>query len=233
MINPMRAPEVLMRFMVWQMRWMTRHAGFLARPMVRAYAGVEVIACGLRQRDGRVAIIYTPIAGRSRHHAQVRDGRRWQPAVSVPADDFSTPVVRRLLIPTARVGQRYRMRATSSRGRRLSSPVITIKERTQEAPASLAVTASSGGSAVFSWMEAEACDPMIYFLAVEDRRGRNIAAIYTRETSWAYPRTETASLSLGPPRPPSLIRGASYTARLVVVDYQGWVSQLADRSFTA
>lgn len=68
---------------------------------------------------------------------------------------------------------------------------------------------------------------MIYFLAVEDARGQNIAAIYTREVSWTYPRTETASLSLGPARPPRLVRGALYAATLVVVDYEGWVGHVA------
>jgi len=231
-IIPMRATGVFMRFMVWNMRWMTRHVGFLARPMVRAYACVEVIACGLRQRDGRAAIIYTPTPGRTGHHAQVYDRRRWRPVAPAPAAAFSAPVVSQMLIPAARIGQRYRMRATNRLGWHLSSPAITIKEGTSYTPVFLAVAPSSDGLVTFSWATADAYDPMIYFLAVEDARGQNIAAIYTREVSWTYPRTKEASLSLGPARPPRLIHGSSYTAKLAVVDYQGWVGHFAEQSFT-
>jgi len=233
MIALMRATGALMRFLVWNMRWMTRHAGFLARPMVRAYAAVEVIACGLRERDGRVAIIYTPTPGRTGHHAQVYGCRRWRPAASIQAADLSGPVVCRLLIPAARIGQRYRMRAINRLGWRISSPSITVKEATSYEPDSLGVTPSSDGSVTFSWARADAYDPMIYFLAVERARGENIAAIYTREVSWTYPRTNAASLSLGPARPPRLLRGAPYTAKLTVVDYEGWVGHFAEQSFIA
>jgi hypothetical protein len=222
----------LMRFMVWNMRWMTRHAGFVARPIIRAYAGLEVIACGLRQTDADVAIIYTAAHGRTGHHVRVYDRRRWRPTEAVEMEDFSGSVVRRMLIPTARVGQRYRMFATTRLGRSVSSPTITVKEQTIHDPAPLTVTPSSDGSVTFSWAAVDAHDPMIYFLAVENAGGVNKVAVYTRELSWTYPRTETASLSLGPAPPPRLSRGEALTATLIAVDYEGWVSCLAERSFT-
>ena len=55
---------------------------------------------------------------------------------------------------------------------------------------------------------------------------------YAREVSWTYPRTKDASLSLGPARPRRLTRGETCTAKLVLVDYQGWVSHVAEQSFT-
>lgn len=228
----MGANTSVMRFMVWNLRWMTRNLGFVARPIVRAYAGVEVIACGLRGRDRRVAIIYTPASGRTGHHACVYDRRRSRPVESVQIADFSGPVVCQVVIPTARVGERYRMRATNRLGWRISSPTITVKEATVYEPRLLTVTRSSDASVTFSWAMAEAYDPMVYFLAVEDARGVNNAAIYTREVSWTYPRTGAASLSLGPARRARLARGETYTAKLVLVDYQGWVSHIAEQSFT-
>ncbi len=222
----------LMRFMVWNMRWMSRYLGFVARPIARAYAGIEVIACGLRGRDGRVAIIYTPAAGRTGHHARVYDRRRWRPVESVQMADFSGPVVCQVLIPTARIGQQYRMRATNRLGWKISSPTITVKEATIYDPTLLMVTPTSDVTVTFSWAMAEAYDPMLYFLAIEDARGGNNAAIYTREVSWTYPRTRAASLSLGPAWPTRLTRGEMYAAKLVLVDYQGWVSHIAERSFT-
>ena len=141
----------LMRFMVWNMRWMTRHAGFVARPIVRASAGLEVIACGLRQTKAHVAIIYTATAGRTSHHVRVYERRRWRPTESLRIEDFSGPVVHRVLIPTARVGQRYRMCATTRLGWSVPSPTITVKAQTTYDPAPLTVTASSDGSVTFSW----------------------------------------------------------------------------------
>jgi hypothetical protein len=73
----MGAHRSLIRFMVWNMRLTTHYVGFVARPIVRAYASVAVIACGLRETDARVAIMYTPASGRTGHHARVYDRRRW------------------------------------------------------------------------------------------------------------------------------------------------------------
>jgi hypothetical protein len=145
--------------------------------------------------------------------------------------DFSRPVVSRVLVPAARLGQRYRMRATDRRGWSISSPTITVKEATIYEPKLLTAAPSSDGSVTFSWVAAEAYDPMVYFLAVEDAAGVNQAAIYTREATWTYPRIRTASLSIGAAPPPRLTRGGMFTAKLVLVDYQGWVSHIAEQAF--
>ena len=222
----------LMRFMVWNMRWMTRYLGFVARPVVRTYAKLEVIACGLNGSDGRVSIIYMPTFGRMDHHPRVHNRRRWLPAEFAQAENFSGATVQRVLLPKARIGEHYRMFAKTGLGWSISSPMITVKEATTYAPELLAVTPSSYGSAAFSWHVAETYDPMIYFLVIEDTRGNIHAAVYTRESSWTYPRVRDASLSLGPAQPPRLTSGEKYTAKLVLVDYEGWASHIAERSFT-
>jgi hypothetical protein len=222
----------LLRFMVWNMRWMTRHLSFVARPMVRTYANFEVIACGLHGRDGHVSIIYTPTPGRTDHHARVYDRRRWLPAESAQAANFSGAIVHRVLIPKARIGARYRMFAKTRLGWSISSPMITIKKVTIYEPELLRITPSSDGSVAFSWHTAEAYDSMIYFLAIEDMREIIKAAVYTRESSWTYPRVKKASLSLGPAQPPRLTGGEMYVAKLVLIDYEGWVTHIAERSFT-
>jgi hypothetical protein len=221
----------LMRFAVWNMRWATRYAGFAARPIVGAYASIEVIACGLRERDARATIMYTPAPGRTAHHVRVNEAGRWRPVETTQMADFSRPVVSRVLIPAARIGQRYRVRATSRLGWSISSPTITVKEATIYEPTLLTTAPSSDGSVTFSWVMAETYDPMVYFLAVEDARGVNQAAIYTREASWTYPRIRAASLSVGAAPPPRLTRGETFRAKLVLVDYQGWVSHIAEQAF--
>jgi hypothetical protein len=228
---PMRAHTSFMRFLVWNMRWATRYAGFAVRPMVRAYASVEVIACGLRERDARVAIMYSPAPGRTDYHARLYDHGRWRPVETVQMADFTSPSVHRVLIPRAHIGQRYRMRAKNRLGWSISSPTITVKEATIYEHRLLTITPSSDATVTFSWVAAETYDPMVYFLAVEDAVGVNQAAIYTREVSWTYPWTRAASLSLGPARPPGLIRGETYAAKLVLVDYHGWVSHIAEQGF--
>jgi hypothetical protein len=74
---------------------------------------------------------------------------------------------------------------------------------------------------------------MIYFLAIEDERGaRTYSAIYTRETYWLYPEIKKASYSVGPANPPVLDSHSRCVARLVLVDYDGWVSHIAHREFS-
>ena len=51
---------IILRIMVWKMKWMTRYLGFIARPLISIYGDNEVIACGLRDLSGKVHIIYTP-----------------------------------------------------------------------------------------------------------------------------------------------------------------------------
>ena len=55
----MKIRHILLKFVVWNMRWMTRYLGFLARPVVSWMADREVIACGFRDTDGGVRIIFS------------------------------------------------------------------------------------------------------------------------------------------------------------------------------
>jgi len=125
------------------------------------------------------------------------------------------------------------MFAKTRLGWSISSPIITIKKVTIYEPELLKIIPSSDGSVAFSWHKAEAYDPMIYFLAIEDMREGIKAAVYTRESSWTYPRVKDASLSLGPAQPPRLTSGEMHVAKLVLIDYEGWVSHIAERSFSA
>ena len=223
--------NIVLRFLVWNMCWMTRYAGFIARPLVRLYADREVIACGLREMDGSVSIIYTPWPGHREYRIAPRKGARREPLPRTPARNFSGTVVLKTLVPTARIGERYAITAQDACGRLFRSPDITIKERTVHNDALLAVSRRTRGSVTFEWKSARYCDPLIYFFIVEDDIGATHAALYTRETRWTYPDTHRASLSVGPAPAPPLTEGASYTAKLLLVDFDGWVSYFAERTF--
>ena len=222
----------LMRIMVWNMRWMTRHAGFIARPLVRLYGANEIIACGLRDEEGNVSIIFTPGAGHGGHHVVSLADGSWKNHVSTPMKNFSGAVVRRYDVPNVKNGVILRMRGQKENGSQLSSPKITVKPQTIYNLELLSIRPNDDKSVMFSWKQAEGYDPMIYFLAVENNlTGDTLSAIYTRETFWRYPAIKTASYSVGPSCPPQLANSASYTAKLVLVDYDGWVSHVAEKQF--
>ena len=72
--NPLR--RLFLLFLMWNMRWMTRYLGFIARPFVRWVASREVIACGMRPDDAdTVTVIFTPVAGHGEHTIAKRQGR--------------------------------------------------------------------------------------------------------------------------------------------------------------
>ncbi len=226
------------RFMVWNLRWMTRRVGFLARPIVRFVASREVIACGLRaDGSGRVSVIYTPAIGSGEHALVRRRGRAWQPVAAPAIADFSGGLVRQTALPQAQLGERYRVRAPRLRPGPLAasnarSPQIVIKADTELAPELLEVATLPDGGALFAWPAAERYRPMIYFLVIEDAStGAAVVGIYTREVEWRYPNVQAASYALGAATPPSLAAGRSYRARLLLVDFDGWVSVMASRTF--
>lgn len=226
-----------MRFLVWNMRWMTRHLGSVARPVVRWWGAHEVIACGLRSGDGEVRIIYTPPAGHSGHRVRVRSAgeARWSTSPHDERENFSGSVVRTVAVPGASSGTALKMAAENARGKTLSSPAIIVKPETVSEPELLdiaPVPSSPDGAVLFSWPKAEANDPMIYFFALEDAYGKTCAAVYTRESFWRYPHTQSASYSVGPSAPPRLTAGETYTATLTLVDYDGWASHSARRQFS-
>ncbi len=222
-----------MRVMVWNMRWMTRYAGFIARPIIRVYGNNEIIACGLRNEDNSIAVIYTPKTGHRNHEVLLRQGRQWVHETSNTMENFSGSVVSRLSVPRAQNGMRYKMVGVAASVRRLSSPTITVKLATIYDSTLLEIESTTRQNVFFAWPHAETHDPMIYFLAVEDETDKNTyAAIYTRETFWRFPKTNTASYSVGPVEPPPLDLGKRYVAKLLLVDYDGWVSHIAVRSFS-
>jgi hypothetical protein len=134
---PRAVHHFFMRVMVWNMRWMTRYVGFIAHPIVRIYGNNEIIACGLRDANDNVAIIYTPRTGHREHGVVLRKGRRWVTAPSKTAKNFSGSVVRCLEMPGAENGALYRMVGAKASGSRLSSPTITVKPSTVYDPALL------------------------------------------------------------------------------------------------
>ncbi|MDW7709933.1 MAG: hypothetical protein SCH98_05620 [Deferrisomatales bacterium] len=223
----------VMRILVWNMRWMTRYAGFIARPLVSWYAGREVIACGLAARErGAVSLIYTPWHSRGEHSFYVRRGRSWVPIEAIPVEDFSGALVRQVLLPSVQPGDVCQARAADlTSGRTTSSPPITVKPGTKEDAALLRIQALPGGEALFSWPQAGLHDPMIYFLTLEGRTGNALVGVYTRETSWRYPRLKDASLAVGGTELPPLVAGETYTAKWVLVDFDGWVAEMAVKSF--
>lgn len=228
-----RMRHFFMRVMVWNMRWMTRYAGFIARPIVRVYGNNEIIACGLRNEDNSVAVIYTPKTGHRNHAVLLREGRQWVHETSNTIENFSGSVVSRLSVPRARNGMRYKMVGVTANGRRLSSPTITVKPATIYDSTLLEIESTTRRNVLFAWPRSETHDPMIYFLTVEDETGENTyVAIYTRETFWCYPKTNTASYSVGPAEPPPLDKGKRYVVKLILVDYNGWVSHIAVKAFS-
>jgi len=72
---------------------------------------------------------------------------------------------------------------------------------------------------------------MIYFLVIEDSKGDTLSAIYTRENYWTYPLIKKASLSIGPVSPLKLELGKEYKAKLLLVDFDGWVSHIDVQTF--
>ena len=229
-MNKNKIKRIAMRFMVWNMRWMTRYFGFIARPIVRFYASQEIIACGLSDEKGETFIIYTPSKNVKNYIVYVlRD--KWLPTQTVVVSNFSGTVVSRSLVSNATGGELYKVRAETARGRMLSSPTITNKGNTVYRDDLLNIVSLSNNSTYLNWKKAEECDPMIYFLVIEDSSGNTLSAIYTRENFWTYPLVKRASLSVGPTLPPKLELGKEYKAKLLLVDFDGWVSHIDVQTF--
>ena len=217
---------------MWVMRLMTRHLSVVARPIIQWVADHEVIACGLRRSDGQVYVIYTPTESRGDHEVfRKRGGRTWEKIDSREVTRFSDPIVRQVVIPDALIGDVLQVRAPllsrkfSTKQKIVKSPKITVKESSKDISSSLNVREH-----FFSWDTLEGMDPMIYFLAIE-QDSKTQTAIYTRETNWLYPHVESASLSVGSFALTELDERKEHQAKLVVVDYDGWVSGLGQINF--
>ena len=219
-----------MRFMIWNMRWMTRYFGFIARPIVRLYARQEVIACGLSDKSGKIFIIYTLSKNVKNYDVYVlRD--KWTLIQTTTASNFSGDLVFCRLVPNAVSGDLYRIHALKKGGRILLSPTIRYKQKTLYSNYLLNIISSSNDFVYIKWEEAEKYDPMIYFLILEDSAGNTLSAIYTRENFWTYPLVKKASLSISPVPPPKLKPGKMYKVKLLLVNFDGWVSHIDVQTF--
>ena len=106
----------LMRFLVWNMRFMTRYVGFIARPIVRIYAVNEVIACGVREPDGTVSILFTPNRSHRDHRIFISRERKLDEVLFHSGANYSEPCVCRAVLPEAIVGVHYKMKAVTKTG---------------------------------------------------------------------------------------------------------------------
>jgi len=107
----MNLKHAFLKSLVWNMRWMTRYVGFIARPFVQWYADQEIIACGLRSEKGDVCIIYSPMPGRLDHSFFKKEGARWSVVSVFPTNNFSGDMVHQVILPNAKIGEDYIVRA--------------------------------------------------------------------------------------------------------------------------
>ncbi len=227
--------HIIMRVTVVFMRLLTRFVPWLARPMVAWVAEHEIIACGLRPwGDKRVTLIYTPKESRGAHRFYQLDQKKETEISSVSIEDFSPGLVRQAEVLAPEIGHIYIIRAPrigEASAETHSSPKIHVKEETNRIDEELTITPLSLGEARLEWKESKVHDPMIYFFVVEDDT-KALVGIYTRATHWQYPRIGRASLDVGAANVEQLKAGKNYTAKLLLVDYDGWVSHLAIKKFT-
>jgi hypothetical protein len=225
----------IMRVMVVFMRLLTRLAPWLARPMVARVAELEIIACGLRPwGDERVTLIYTPKESRGVHRFYNLDQNRETEISAKSTEDFSPGLVRQAEVLSPQIGQIYIIRAPCIGGtptEMRSSPKIYVKAETNRIDEELTITPLPHGEVRLEWKESKTHDPMIFFLVVEDDT-KALVGIYTRAAYWRYPHVGQTSLDVGAENIEPLQEGHTYTSRLLLVDYDGWVSHLAIKKFT-
>jgi len=152
---------------------------------------------------------------------------------SIKINNYSGDIVHQVQIEHTKLDDVYRVRAEHvyNNGMRIvSSPKIQIKRDTIQNDKLLTCHINKHGFITLSWRNAKYLKPMIYFLAVDDEI-KSYAAIYTRELAWTYPNFNKASLAIKINPKNVLIKGNKYVARLLLVDYEGWVSHIAVKSF--
>lgn len=228
----MNLKHAFLKILVWNMRWMTRYFGFIARPFIAWYADQEIIACGLRSEKGDVCIIYTPTPERTKHLFFKKE-KKWTAVRVIAAKNFSGDLVHQIILPDAQLNETYIVEAKKKNKRHtLRSPTITIKEKTHREPDLIKIKKLPDGRIHISWVGGEQYNPMIYFLVLEDDHGNALAGIYTREYFWRYPSIKEASLSVGRNDPPLLQKDMRYTVKLAIVDFDGWVGCASKKVFT-
>lgn len=217
-----------LKLMVLFMKWMTRYFGFIARPIVRLYASREIIACGLRSKNGDVNIIYSPQDNNIRYTIMKKNGKNWETEQTISNKKYSYPTVHQVKIPKAKINEVYRISATNKRN--LHSPNITIKQNSIDISNIIKVDLLEKDKLKISWKDGDSYDPMIYFLIVENDKRNTISAIYTRDNYWIYPLVKEASLSLLN-NPPNLDNSKDYHIMLLLVDFDGWVMGMGGKVF--
>ena len=220
--------HILMRFMVFNMKYMTHYLGFIARPIIKLVAANEIIACGLKSEQGQNNVIYTPYPNRDEYNFMVKE-KTWQKTLAITTNNFSGGLVLQISLPAVQDGNMIRVKA-KQKNRNLYSPKITVKQTTQYRDDLIDIQKTSNGLKIM-WNKCETFKPMIYFLVMEDENKNNIAGIYTREHQWKYPKTKKASLNVGPQQPKNLEKGHKYNIKIVVVDYDGWAPVVARKVF--
>lgn len=228
-----RVKKLILRFLIFVMRIMTRHAGVVSRPIVKWYADKEIIACGYRTMRGAVGVIYSLVKQRENYYIVVKKGLWWEKCISISGENFSGNGVKVKLVPEIENHKIIQVHAHDLNTKNIvKSPKITVKDKTVYDTNLLKITAENVSCIHFSWESAEQYDPLLYFLTVADSNNKTWIAIYTRETSWSFPKFKTASLTIGPHDGDTLEQGSRYVAKLIVVDYDGWVPLISERSFS-
>ena len=214
--------------MVFSMKWMTRYLSFIAIPFVRWYANREIIACGLRSKNGDVNIIYSPKDDKTKYSFLKKEGKKWVKKDAFSVKKFSDPIVHQVKIPKAKLNEIYRVYNKNKKN--LRSPNITIKKNSIDLSNIINIKLLNKEKLKISWEDGESYDPMIYFLVVENDKRETLSAIYTRENFWTYPLTKKASLSLLN-NPPKIDKSKIYHIKLVIVDFDGWVTGMGSKVF--
>jgi hypothetical protein len=226
--------KIMMRVMVSGMRIMQYLMPQVTRTFVQRYANHEIIACGLRSEDRKqVSVIFMRQSDRGEHILYKAEGGIKKRTVSEKQQDFSKGLVDQLRVSVAVVGERYVLQAPlqADTQKVFSSPFMQVKDETVRDPNLMNISTDIKGITEFSWPQASHHDPMIYFLVLEDGNGHAIMGAYTRSTKLLFPDLRSASLIIGMEGLKSLALGTEYVAKLLLVDYDGWVSHMAEKRF--
>ena len=217
--------------MVFSMKWMTRYLSFIAIPFVRWYANKEIIACGLRSKNGDINIIYSPKDNKTKYSFFKKEGKKWLKIGAFSVKKFSDPTVHQVKIPKAKLNEIYRVYAKNKENKKnLHSPNITIKKNSIDLSNIINIKLLNKEKLKISWEDGESYDPMIYFLVVENYKRETLSAIYTRDNFWTYPLIKKASLSLLN-NPPKIDKSKIYYIKLIIVDFDGWVTGMGSKVF--
>jgi len=226
----MKSKYFFLKIMVFSMKWMTRYMGFIAIPFVRWYADREVIACGLRSKNGDVNIIYSPKDNKMKYSFLKKEGKKWIKIDVFSVKKFSNPIVHQVKIPKAKLNEVYRVYTKNKENKKnLHSPDITIKKDSIDLSNIINIKLLNKEKLKISWEEGDSYDPMIYFLVVENNKRETLSAIYTRDNFWTYPLVKKTSLSLLN-NPPKIDKSKIYI-KLIIVDFDGWATGMGSKVF--